>query len=401
MHESKVFDLIRKEACRQKNTVELIASENFVSTDILDALGSICTNKYAEGYPGKRYYGGCGPVDELEEYCKEQWLDVFYAGSEGYGYHVNVQPHSGTQANMAAYAAVLKPGDTILSMSLNNGGHLSHGSPVSFSGKQYNIISYGVDKNGWIDYLDLESKIRIYRPQLVLAGTSAYSRRIDFKRIWNTIEMAMQKDNGYRPIFMVDMSHIAGLVAAGKHPSPFGYADIITTTTHKTLRGPRGGLIFCGQEFAKKIDSAVFPNIQGGPHMNTIAAKAICAEEAGTDEFRTYISQVVKNAAAMADQFKNLGFEVVTGGTDNHMFLLDFSNTHRHVTGKAVQNKLDECGITVNKNMVPGDARKPTEASGIRIGTPAMTTKGWLEDDFVRCANKIGTIVDQLEFEMR
>lgn len=399
---SKVFELIDKEAKRQRDTVELIASENFVSDDILKALGSVLTNKYAEGYPGKRYYGGCEAVDELEEYCKEAWLDVFLAGCEGYGYHVNVQPHSGTQANMAAYAAVLKPGDTILSMSLDNGGHLSHGSPVSFSGKQYNIISYGVDKNGWIDYLDLESKIRIYRPQIVLAGASAYSRKIDFRRIWNAMIMATGDNfKEYRPIFMVDMSHIAGLVAAGKHPSPFGYADIITTTTHKTLRGPRGGLIFCGQEFAKKIDSSVFPNIQGGPHMNTIAAKAICAEEAITDEFRAYIRQVVKNAATMAEQFKNLGFEVVTGGTDNHMFLLDFSHTHRHVTGKMVQDKLDECGITVNKNMVPGDARKPSEASGIRIGTPAMTTKGWLEDDFVRCANKIGTIVDQLEFEAR
>lgn len=404
MHESKVFDLIRKEAQRQENTVELIASENFVSTDILDTLGSICTNKYAEGYPGKRYYGGCGPVDEIEEYCKEQWLDVFYAGSEGYGYHVNVQPHSGTQANMAAYAAVLKPGDTILSMSLNNGGHLSHGSPASFSGKTYNIISYGVTDSGWIDYDDLEAKIRIHHPQIILAGASAYSRKIDFKRIHDIIIKCSdigEGDEYYRPYFMVDMSHIAGLVATGWHMTPFGYADIITTTTHKTLRGPRGGLIFCMPDLAKKIDSAVFPNIQGGPHMNTIAAKAICAEEAGTEEFRTYISQVVANADAMADQFKNLGFEVVTGGTDNHMFLLDFSHTHRHVTGKMVQDKLDECGITVNKNMVPGDTRKPAEASGIRIGTPAMTTKGWGTDDFVRCANKIGTIVDQLEFETR
>lgn len=401
MHESKVLELIDKEKMRQRDTVELIASENFVSNDILKALGSVCTNKYAEGYPGKRYYGGCEVVDEIEEYCKDRWLDVFYAGPEGYNYHVNVQPHSGTQANMAAYAAVLKPGDTILSMSLDNGGHLSHGSLVSFSGKKYNIVSYGVDNNGWLDYFDLESKIIVYRPQLVLAGASAYSRRIDFKRIWNMIEMVMSEDRNYRPIFMVDMSHIAGLVAAGYHTSPFGYADIITTTTHKTLRGPRGGLIFCGQEFAKKIDSAVFPNIQGGPHMNTIAAKAICAEEAGTYGYRTYIDQVVKNASVMAEQFKNLGFDVVTSGTDNHMFLLDFSHTHRHVNGKMVQDMLDKCGITVNKNMVPGDTRKPSEASGIRIGTPAMTTRGWLEDDFVCCANKIGTIVDQLEFDAR
>lgn len=395
-----VHELIAKEKERQEIGVELIASENYISNDIRNALGSVFTDKYAEGYPGKRYYGGCQVVDELETYCQEKWQEVFDTN-----YHVNVQPHSGTQANMAAFAAVLKPGDKILSLDLNSGGHLSHGSPVSFSGKTYYIYHYGLDEKGYIDYENLEKMIRFHRPQLILAGASAYSREIDFEKIRDIINKYTTFDlNGpdrYFPYFMVDMSHIAGLVAAGDHQTPFGLADIITTTTHKTLRGPRGGLIFCKEDLAKKIDSAVFPNIQGGPHMNVIAAKAICAEEALTIDFRNYIHKVRFNAREMSEEFIRLGYKVVTGGTDNHMFLLDLSETHPHVTGKMAQDKLDEFRITVNKNMVPGDKRKPNEASGIRIGTAAMTTRGWTSQQFVACARIIGWILNNLEVETR
>lgn len=397
---SRVYELIVKEGERQKNGIELIASENYISDDIRNALGSVFTDKYAEGYPGKRYYGGCQVTDELEVYCQKKWREVFETN-----YHVNVQPHSGTQANMAAFAAVLKPGDKILSLDLNSGGHLSHGSLVSFSGKIYDILHYGLDERGYIDYENLEKMIRFHRPRLILAGASAYSREIDFGRIRGIINKIYAVKPSFEsifaaepaPYFMVDMSHIAGLVAAGDHQSPFKYADIITTTTHKTLRGPRGGLIFCKQVLAKKIDSAVFPNIQGGPHMNVIAAKAICAEEALTPEFRRYIHQVRFNAREMAEEFVRLGYKVVTGGTDNHMFLLDLSETHPHVTGKMAQDKLDEYLITVNKNMVPGDKRKPNEASGIRIGTPAMTTRGWTSRQFVACARGIDIILKRLE----
>lgn len=398
-----VQELIAKEKERQENGVELIASENYISDDIRNALGSVFTDKYAEGYPGRRYYGGCQIVDELEKYCQEKWQEVFDTN-----YHVNVQPHSGTQANMAAFAAVLKPGDKILSLDLNSGGHLSHGSPVSFSGKTYYIYHYGLDENGYIDYENLEKMIRFHKPQLILAGASAYSREIDFQRIrdiinkYTTFNLNLDwNPNRYFPYFMVDMSHIAGLVAAGGHQTPFGLADIITTTTHKTLRGPRGGLIFCKQDLAKKIDSAVFPNIQGGPHMHVIAAKAICAEEAQTPEFARYIHQVAFNAREMAEEFIRLGYKVVTGGTDNHMFLLDLSKTHPHVTGKMAQDKLDEYLITVNKNMVPGDQRKPSETSGIRIGTAAMTTRNWTCRQFIACARIIGCILDNLEKETR
>lgn len=397
-----VHELIAKEKERQENGVELIASENYISDDIRNALGSVFTDKYAEGYPGKRYYGGCQVVDELETYCQEKWQEVFDTN-----YHINVQPHSGTQANMAAFAAVLKPGDKILSLDLNSGGHLSHGSPVSFSGKTYTIYHYGLDEKGYIDYENLEKMIRFHRPQLILAGASAYSREIDFKKIrdiinkYTTFDIGVDDPGHYFPYFMVDMSHIAGLVAAGDHQTPFGLADIITTTTHKTLRGPRGGLIFCKQDLAKKIDSAVFPNIQGGPHMNVIAAKAICAEEALTIDFRNYIHKVRFNAREMSEEFIRLGYKVVTGGTDNHMFLLDLSETHPHVTGKMAQDKLDEFRITVNKNMVPGDKRKPNEASGIRIGAAAMTTRDWTSQQFVACARIIGWILNNLEVETR
>ena len=396
--------LIEKEALRQSENIELIASENFVSPMVLEAMGSCLTNKYAEGYPAERssgnkgrYYGGCEVVNEIEEYCCNLWRKVFNTN-----YHVNVQPHSGSQANACAYAAVLNPGDTILAMNLNNGGHLSHGSPVNFSGKLYDVKFYDVDENGFIDYEDIENKIRYYRPKLVLAGASAYSRIIDFERIYKIIQSIkldnfIAFDRDYCPYFMVDMAHIAGLVAAGEHPSPFGFADIITTTTHKTLRGPRGGLIFCKPELAKKIDSAVFPGNQGGPLMHVIAAKAVCAEEAMTDEYKEYIRNVVKNCKAMAEEFINLGYDVVTGGTDNHLFLLDFSRTHPNLTGKMVQDELDKYKITANKNCVPNEKRSPAQTSGLRIGTAAQTTKGWDESDFIDCVYWIDGIIKSMK----
>ncbi len=393
-----VGGILEKEMNRQDNTVELIASENYVSDAIKAACGSVFTNKYAEGKPYARYYGGCENVDELESYCQKKWLEVFGVTDT---YHVNVQPHSGSQANMAAYMAVLNPGDTILSMSLDNGGHLSHGSKVNFSGKLYNVISYNVDSNGFIDYEDLEDKIRFYQPQLILAGASAYSQIIDFERIHKIIE-AVRLDRfvgyaeDYRPYFMVDMAHIAGLVACGEHPSPFGYADIITTTTHKTLRGPRGGLIFCKNKLAKKIDSAVFPGTQGGPLEHIIAAKAICAEEALTYEYHQYIYNVVKNCKAMADEFIKMGYDVITGGTANHLFLIDLSKTHPNLSGKMVQDELDRHHITLNKNCVPNEKRSPMQASGLRIGTAAMTTKGWHEEDFINCVHQIDEIIKNM-----
>lgn len=397
-----VFDLIKKEEDRQKNTVELIASENFVSNDVLRALGSCLTNKYTEGYPtvrssGKtgRYYGGCEVYDQLEEYCCDLWRQVFKTN-----YHVNVQPHSGSNANFAAYMSVLQLGDTILSMDLNDGGHLTHGSPVNFSGKLYNMVFYNVDAYGYIDVKDIFQKVMQCKPQLVLVGASAYPREIPFTQIYRTVVYAAEKvresvDPMYRtPFFMVDMAHIAGLVAAGVHESPFGVADIITTTTHKTLRGPRGGMIFCKPELAKRVDSAVFPGSQGGPLQNVIAAKAVAAEEALRPEFKTYIKNVVKNSKAMCEEFIRLGFDPVTGGTDNHLFLLDFSRTHPELTGKFVQDLLDSHGITLNKNCVPGETRSPVQTSGVRIGTAAMTTKGYTAKDFVAVADRIAEIIN-------
>lgn len=394
----EVAKILEKEINRQDNTVELIASENYVSDTIKVACGSVFTNKYAEGKPYARYYGGCENVDELESYCQKKWLEVFGVSDT---YHANVQPHSGSQANMAAFMAVLNPGDTILSMSLDNGGHLSHGSKVNFSGKLYNIVSYNVDSNGFIDYEDLEKKIRYYNPQLILAGASAYSQIIDFKRIHKIIEAVrldrfVGYDEDYSPYFMVDMAHIAGLVACGEHPSPFGCADIITTTTHKTLRGPRGGLIFCKNKLAKKIDSAVFPGTQGGPLEHIIAAKAICAEEALTPEYHEYIHNVVVNCKAMADEFIKMGYDVITGGTANHLFLIDLSKTHPNLSGKMVQDELDRHNITLNKNCVPNEKRSPMQASGLRIGTAAMTTKGWYEEDFINCAHQIDEIIKNM-----
>lgn len=381
------FDFIKQEQERQANTVELIASENFVSDNVMAAVGSCLTNKYAEGYPGRRYYGGCSAVDGLETYCQQKWREVFNTD-----YHVNVQPHSGTNANLAAYMAVLQHGDKVLSMSLESGGHLSHGMPLNASGKIYDFIHYGVRADGWIDYVDFGQKLNLYKPKMVVIGASAYSRQIDYDAFHRILE-EYRHITGNQCYMMVDMAHVAGLIAAGLHPSPFGYADIITTTTHKTLRGARGGLIFCKPELAKKIDSAVFPGIQGGPLMHIIAGKAVTAEEALTPEFKEYQRQVLFNAKAMAAEFVKMGYEVVTGGTDNHLFLLNMTNTHPHLTGKMVQDELDSHGITLNKNTVPGETRNPMQASGLRIGTPAQTTRGWKEQDFIDCAHKIDEII--------
>ncbi len=389
---SRVFDLIAQEEQRQATTVELIASENFASENVLRAVGSCLTNKYSEGYPAHRtmgnqgrYYGGCHVVDELEEYCIAKWKEVFATD-----YHVNVQPHSGSSANMAAYMALLQPGDMVLSMSLANGGHLTHGSPVNFSGKLYDLHFYDVDGDGLIDYDGMERMALALRPKLIIAGASAYSRTIDFARF----AAAAKKAGAY---FMVDMAHIAGLVAAGEHPSPFGLADIITTTTHKTLRGPRGGMIFCRPALARKVDSAVFPGMQGGPLEHVIAGKAVAAEEALTPAYRTYIHNVVANCKAMAETFTAMGYHVVTGGTDNHLFLLDLTDTG--LTGGEVQERLDGCGITLNKNCVPGDKRPPSQTSGVRIGTAAMTTKGYTAEDFRRVAHRIDEVVRQMMAE--
>lgn len=384
---SKVFELIAKEEKRQNETVELIASENFVSDDVRRAVGSVLTNKYTEGYPGNRYYGGCENYDELENYCREMWQKVFNTD-----YHVNVQPHAGSQANYAAYMSVLKPGDTILAMDLNNGGHLTHGSSVNFSGKMYISRFYGVDDNGFIDYEGVPALLREVKPQVVMVGASAYSRIIDFAKFREMID-AYNAECGTDCKMIVDMSHIAGLVAAGEHPSPFGIADIITTTTHKTLRGPRGGMIFCKPELARKVDSAIFPGSQGGSLMHVIAGKAIAAEEALTPEYKEYIKNVVINTKAMCDKFIEMGYDIITGGTDNHLFLVDLSKTFPNVTGKQVQDKLDEHGITLNKNCVPKEARSPKETSGVRIGAAAMTTKGWKAEDFCAAAERIDKII--------
>ena len=384
------FDFIKQEQERQANTVELIASENFVSDNVMAAVGSCLTNKYAEGYPSKRFYGGCSAVDGLETYCQQKWREVFNTD-----YHVNVQPHSGTNANLAAYMAVLQPGDKVLSMSLESGGHLSHGMPLNASGKIYDFIHYGVRADGWIDYDDFGKKLNLHKPKMVVIGASAYSRILNYVAFTRILD-AYKAEGNPRPIMMVDMAHVAGLIAAGLHPTPFGHADIITTTTHKTLRGARGGLIFCKHELAKKIDSAVFPGIQGGGLMHVIAGKAVTAEEAMTPEFKEYQRQVLANAKAMAAEFVKMGYEVVTGGTDTHMFLLNLTNTHPHLTGKMVQDELDRHGITLNKNTVPGETRNPMQASGLRIGTPAMTTRGWKEQDFIDCAHKIDEIIKEM-----
>lgn len=363
----EIADIIEQEAQRQENGLELIASENFTSNAIMEAQGSLLTNKYAEGYPKKRYYGGCEVVDKVEKLAKERACELF--GAEC----ANVQPHSGSQANMGVYFTVCKPGDTVLAMNLNHGGHLTHGSPVNFSGKLYNIVPYGVaQETGRIDYDEMERLAVECKPRMILAGASAYPRIIDFERIRAICDKV-------GAIMMVDMAHIAGLVAAGLHPSPVPYADFVTSTTHKTLRGPRSGLILAKKQYEKDLNAAVFPGMQGGPLMHIIAAKAICFKEALDPSFKVYMTQVVKNAAAMADEFNNMGYNLVSGGTDNHLMLIDLRNKGK--TGKIVEKVLDKAHITVNKNMVPFDDQSPFITSGIRVGTPFLTTRGLHEDD--------------------
>lgn len=367
--------VVAEELERQRGGLELIASENVVSEAVMLAMGSPLTNKYAEGYPGKRYYGGCYVVDKAENIAIERAKKLF--GAE----HVNVQPHSGAQANMAVYFALLNVGDTVLGMSLACGGHLTHGSPVNMSGKNYNFVPYGVDDNGILDYDELERLTKEHHPKLIVAGASAYPRVIDFERIGK-----IAHDNG--ALFMVDMAHIAGLVAAGLHPSPVPYADIVTTTTHKTLRGPRGGMIMCREEFAKAIDKAIFPGTQGGPLMHIIAAKAVSFGEALKPEFRTYQEQIVKNAKTLADGLLAEGFNLVSGGTDNHLMLCDLRPFD--VTGKEFEHRLDDVLITVNKNAIPNDPQSPFITSGVRIGTPAVTSRGLDENDMKILAHLIG-----------
>lgn len=371
----EVAAAIDAEANRQRNKIELIASENFVSEAVMQAIGTPLTNKYAEGYPGKRYYGGCECVDIVENLAIERAKELF--GAQG----ANVQPHSGAQANMAVFFACLNPGDTVLSMSLAHGGHLSHGSPVNMSGKYFNIVPYGVSEDSQtIDYDQVRSLALECKPKLILAGASAYPREIDFARF---AEIA--KEVG--AYFLVDMAHIAGLVAAGLHPNPVPYADFVTTTTHKTLRGPRGGLILCKEEHLKMINKAIFPGIQGGPLMHTIAAKAVCLKEALSPEFKEYQLQIKKNAAALAAALKEKGFNLVSGGTDNHLMLLDLRSFG--ITGKEAEHRLDEVNITVNKNAIPFDPQSPFITSGIRIGTPAVTTRGMKEEDMAEIARLI------------
>lgn len=372
--DKEIFDAIQKEHKRQNEKIELIASENFASKAVMEAMGSVFTNKYAEGYPGKRYYGGCQNVDVAENLARDRAKEIF--GAE----HANVQPHSGAQANMAVYFTVLNPGDTILGMNLSHGGHLTHGSPVNFSGKMYNIVPYGVNEDGYIDYDEVEKIALECKPKIIVAGASAYPRTIDFKRFREIAD----KVSAY---LMVDMAHIAGLVAAGLHPSPVPYADFVTTTTHKTLRGPRGGMILCKEKYAKDLDKSVFPGVQGGPLMHVIAGKAVCFKEALTPEFKEYQNQIVKNAKVLAKELMNRGFKLVSGGTDNHLMLVDLTN--KGVTGKDAEAMLDEVGITVNKNTIPFDKQKPNIASGIRIGTPAMTTRGMKEEEMKTIAELI------------
>ena len=379
----EICEAINEELSRQQHNIELIASENIVSKAVMAAMGSVLTNKYAEGYPGKRYYGGCEKVDIVEELARKRACELF--GAE----HANVQPHSGAQANMAVFFAVLKPGDTVMGMSLAHGGHLTHGSPVNMSGKQYNVVSYGVsEETGRIDYEEFRRVALENKPKLIIAGASAYSRTIDFEFM-----SKVAKEVG--AYFMVDMAHIAGLVAAGLHPNPVPYADFVTTTTHKTLRGPRGGLILCKEENAKLIDKAIFPGIQGGPLMHVIAAKAVCFKEALDPSFKKYAEQVVKNAKVLADRLIENGFDIVSGGTDNHLMLVDLRPMH--ITGKELEARLDEVRITCNKNAIPFDPEKPGTASGIRLGTPAVTTRGMVEEDMVEIADLIAMVAKDFE----
>lgn len=380
--DEEIYEQIKKEEERQKHNIELIASENFVSEAVLEAVGSILTNKYAEGYPNARYYGGCEYIDQIEELARNRAKELF--GAE----HANVQPHSGSQANMAVYMTVLQPGDTVLGMDLSNGGHLTHGSKVNFSGKLYNFIAYGVKEDGYIDYEDVERKAMEYKSKLILAGASAYPRKIDFKKFREIAD----KIGAY---FMVDMAHIAGLVCAGEHESPVPYADFVTSTTHKTLRGPRSGLILCKEQYAKALDKTIFPGIQGGPLEHVIAGKAVCFKEAMQPEFKQYAHQVVLNARKLAEELVKRDFNLVSGGTDNHLMLIDLRS--KGLTGKEATLLLDEVNITVNKNAVPNDPEKPMVTSGIRIGTPAVTTRGLKEEDMVKLAEAIDLTLQKTE----
>ncbi|MCR4614571.1 MAG: serine hydroxymethyltransferase [Clostridiales bacterium] len=373
---------MQKELDRQRRNIELIASENLVSPAVIAAMGSVLTNKYAEGYPGKRYYGGCECVDEVENIAIQRAKELF--GAEW----ANVQPHSGSQANLAVYAALLNPGDTVLGMSLAHGGHLTHGSPVNASGRIYNFIPYGVNDHGVIDYDALEAMANEYKPKLIVAGASAYPRIIDFERM-----SAISKSVG--AYFMVDMAHIAGLVAAGVHPSPMPYADVVTSTTHKTLRGPRGGLILCKDELGKTINKGIFPGNQGGPLMHIIAAKAVCFGEALKPEFKEYQRQIVKNSAALANGLLSRGVDLVSGGTDNHLMLVDLRS--KGITGKELEQRLDEVYITANKNAIPNDPEKPFITSGIRLGTAAVTSRGFVETDMEKIAEFINLAATDFE----
>ncbi len=382
-YDNEVYSACESELERQQRNIELIASENIVSKAVLLAAGSVLTNKYAEGYPSKRYYGGCQCVDVVEEIARNRAKELFKAE------HVNVQPHSGANANLAVFFALLNPGDTVMGMNLQQGGHLSHGSPVNISGKYFNVVPYGVDEStARIDYDEMERIALECKPKLIVVGASAYSRVIDFPRCREIAD----KVGAY---LMVDMAHIAGLVAAGVHPSPVPYADIVTTTTHKTLRGPRGGMILCKEQFAKQIDKAVFPGTQGGPLMHIIAAKAVALGEALTEEFKNYQKQVVKNAAVLADELMKHGIDIVSGGTDNHLMLLDLRN--KGITGKELERRLDEVRITANKNTIPNDPQSPFVTSGLRIGTPAVTTRGFKEPEMELIAGWISDIINDFD----
>jgi glycine hydroxymethyltransferase len=382
LSDSDVFQAIANETSRQASQLELIASENFVSEAVLTAMGSVLTNKYAEGYPGRRYYGGCEFADVVETLAIERAKRLFGAD------HVNVQPHSGAQANMGAYMSVLSPGDTILGMNLSHGGHLTHGHPLNFSGKLYKVIAYGVRKDTeTLDYDELEALARENKPKLIVAGASAYPRVIDFQRIGKIAEST-------KSLVMADIAHIAGLVAVGEHPSPIPYCDFVTTTTHKTLRGPRGGMIMCRDAFAKDLDRTVFPGIQGGPLVHIIAAKAVCFQEALQPEYRSYIHQVVKNAKTLCETIKNRGYRIVSGGTDNHLILVDVFS--KGITGKQAEKALEQAGMTVNKNTIPFDTNPPMVTSGIRLGTPALTTRGMKEDEMKVIGEFISDILNNI-----
>ena len=386
MNDKKIQEAIEREAERQLYNIELIASENYVSRDVLEAAGSILTNKYAEGYPSKRYYGGCVHVDEIEEIARERAKQLFNAE------HANVQPHSGSQANMGVYLSVLQPGDTVLGMNLTAGGHLTHGHPLNFSGTLYRFVDYGVTKDSeTIDYEEVRRVALKEQPKLIVAGASAYPRVIDFAKFREIADEV----GAY---FMVDMAHISGLVAAGEHPSPVPYADFVTTTTHKTLRGPRGGLILCKKEHAALLDKKVFPGMQGGPLMHIIAAKAVCLQEAMQPEFKEYAKQIIANCAVMSNTLKEEGFRIVSGGTDNHLILVDVKSS-LNMSGKLAEKLLDEAGITCNKNTIPFETEKPFVTSGIRLGTAAMTTRGFKENEFRQVALWISRVLKNAEDE--